>query len=155
MKKIILLISILLASVSTATAGDSVSAGIRAGAATNHSSYVTEVFGDLYLNNLISVGATVAYQVLDRDASKTAKRDESLPITALAKFHAPLPILKPYAGLGEAVIFHDKTSATGSPVILAGIDFKPLPMPLFLNLEYRHQFNGNLDILAGGIGVKF
>lgn len=151
MKKFILALCITIASVSASLASDSIALGVRAGSATNHTSYITEVFGDLYLNKLISIGATVAYQMVDH----AAKRDESLPITAIAKFHAPLPVLTPYAGLGQAIIFHDKTSATGSPVILAGVDFKPFPMPLFFNLEYRHQFNGTLDILAAGAGVKF
>lgn len=152
MKKIILALVLMSVVASQAFAGDSIAVGVRAGAATSHSSYITEVFGDLYLNRLVSVGGAVAYQMIDRD---DAKRDESLPITVLAKVHAPLPVLSPYAGLGQAVIFHDKKSASGSAVILAGLDFKPLPMPLFINLEYRHQFNGELNIVAGGVGVKF
>lgn len=155
MKKFFLALCITIATVTASFASDSIALGVRAGSATNHTSYITEVFGDLYLNKLISIGATAAYQMVDRDDRTTAKRDESLPITAIAKFHAPLPVLTPYAGLGQAIIFHDKTSATGSPVILAGVDFKPFPMPLFFNLEYRHQFNGALDILAAGAGVKF
>jgi len=156
MKKTILAFCIMIASVSASFAGDSIAVGVRAGAATNHSSYVTEAFGDLYLNKLVSIGATLAYQGVDRDDSKPVRRDESMPITALAKLHAPLPVLTPYAGLGQAIIFHNKSGSTGSPVVLVGTDFKPVPaMPLFLNLEYRHQFNGSLDILAAGAGVKF
>lgn len=155
MKKIILALSLLAATAAPALADDSIALGVRGGAATNHSSHIMELFGDLYLNNLISIGATASYQVIESDNAKSIKRDESMPITALAKLHAPLPFISPYAGLGEAVIFHNKRSATGSPVFLAGLDFKPLPLPLFLNFEYRHQLNGELNILAGGLGVKF
>lgn len=155
MKKTIIAISLLLASASASFASDSVALGVRAGAATNHSSYVTEFFGDLYLNRLVSIGGAVAYQFVDRDSAKSVKRDESLPITVLAKIHAPLPILSPYAGLGQALIFHDKKAPTGSPVMLIGLDFKPFPMPVFVNLEYRHQFNDALNVIAGGVGVKF
>jgi hypothetical protein len=73
----------------------------------------------------------------------------------LFKVHAPIPIVQPYAGLGQAIIFHDHKSTNGSPVVFAGADISFIPL-LFLNVEYRHQFNdGNLDFIAGGVGVKF
>jgi hypothetical protein len=156
MKKIAVVLMLLLSvSVVPSFAGDSVALGVRAGALTNHSSYITEVFGDLYLNQLVSVGGTLAYQIIDRDNARSLKRDESVPVTILAKVHVPLPLLSPYAGLGQTLVFHDKKSTNGSPVMLAGLDFKPLPMPLFINLEYRHQFNDVLNVVAGGVGVKF
>lgn len=155
MKKIIFALLIIMATSFQASASDSVALGVRIGAVADQSSFITEAFGDLYLNKLISVGGTLGYQVLDRDDKKSIKRDESVPVTVLAKLHAPLPILSPYLGLGEAIVFHDKRTATGSPVAIAGLDFKPMPLPLFVNLEYRHQLNGELNILAGGIGIKF
>src|SRR5512133_3018567 len=162
MKKTILTLLALLALASSAVAGDSIAVGLRAGGEINSDTKITrnsefyEAFGDLYLNRLISVGATLAYSAADHQTLGSFRREESYPITALFKVHAPLPYIQPYAGLGQAFIFHDKHPATGSPVAFVGADFSPLPVPLFLNVEYRHQFNGgDLDFLAGGVGIKF
>ncbi|HEY3307667.1 MAG TPA: hypothetical protein VGJ93_04370 [Desulfuromonadaceae bacterium] len=151
--RIFLILLILLSLAATAIASDSIGAGIRAGAVTGRSSYFTEAFGDLYLNRLISLGATVAYVRLDNKIS--AKRDESLPVTALFKVHAPIPIFQPYAGLGAALVFHDKRGAKGTPVALAGGDLRLGLSPLYLNVEYRRQFDDKLNFLSGGIGFKF
>jgi hypothetical protein len=155
MKMTLIALLALLSMASTAAASTSIAAGVRAGAATNKSSQYYEAYGDLYLNRLISIGATVAYVLVDHDNLGSIRRDESVPITALFKLHAPIPYIQPYAGLGQALVFKDRRSVTGSPVALFGVNFSPLPLPLFLNLEYRHQFNGELDFLAGGVGIKF
>jgi Outer membrane protein beta-barrel domain len=162
MKKSIITLLALLSLVSTAVAADSIAVGVRAGGEINSDSQITknsefyEAFGDLYLNRLISVGATLAYSAADHKTLGSFRREESYPITALFKVHAPIPYIQPYAGLGQALIFHDRHAATGSPVAFVGADISPLPLPLFLNIEYRHQFNGgDLDFLAGGVGVKF
>ena len=156
MKNTFLALVMLLAMATRAAASDSIAAGARIGTVSNKGSgQYYEAFGDLYLNDLISVGATASYYLVDHNSLGSVKRDESMPITALFKVHAPIPFVKPYAGLGQALIFHNKYSATGSPVALVGINFSPLPLPLFLNVEYRRQFNGELDFLAGGVGIKF
>lgn len=155
MKKSLMTLLALLSMTTTAIASDSIAAGVRAGAATNRNSEYYEVFGDLYLNRLISIGATAAYVSTDSNNFGSFRRDESMPITALFKIHAPLPYIQPYAGLGEAIIFHDKRSVTGSPVALIGANLSSAKIPLFLNLEYRRQFNGEMDFLAGGVGLKF
>lgn len=146
---------ILLSLAATAVAADSIGAGIRAGAAAGRSSYFTEAFGDLYLNRLLSVGATVAFVSLDHGSVNSLKRDQSVPITGLFKVHAPIPILQPYAGLGAALVVHDKRGVKGTPVALAGADLRLGPTPLYLNIEYRRQFDDKLDFLGGGLGVKF
>lgn len=155
MKTVMLVLLTLLEMAGVASAFDSVAAGVRVGAVSNRSGQYYEAFGDLYLNGLLSLGATAAYYQVDHNRFGSVRRDDALPVTALAKLHLPLFFIKPYVGVGQAVIFHDSQSATGSPVALAGINFSPLPLPLFLNLEYRRQFNGDLDFLAGGVGVKF
>lgn len=153
MQQSILTLIALLSLVTTAVAADSIAVGVRGGAAVGQSSYNTEVFGDLYLNRLVSIGATLGYTMIDKDNKRTFKRDESVPITALFKVHAPIPFIKPYAGLGQALIFHDKRATKGSVIGLAGIN---LPIgPIFLNAEYRRQFDDKLDILAGGVGISF
>jgi len=153
MKRCILAMLSLLAIATTACAADSIAVGVRAGAAAGESSYSTEVFGDLYLNRLVSIGATLGYTMIDKDDKRTFSRDESVPITALFKVHAPIPFVKPYAGLGQALIFHDKRGTKGSVIGLAGLNF-PIG-PIFLNAEYRRQFDDKLDILAGGVGISF
>jgi hypothetical protein len=155
MKHAIIAVLILLITAVCSFASDSIGGGVRAGTVTNRSGYFTEVFGDLYLNRLVSIGATGAFVSVDREHPSSIRRDESFPITALFKVHAPVPYIMPYAGLGEALIFHDRRSVTGSPVILVGANLSPGQVPLHLNLEYRHQFNGELDFLGGGIGVRF
>jgi hypothetical protein len=152
----------LLSLASTAVADDSIAVGLRAGGEFNSDTRITknsefyEAFGDLYLNRLISVGATLAYSAADHQTLGSFRREESYPITALFKVHVPIPVLQPYAGLGQAFIIHKSHSATGSPIAFVGANISPLPLPLFLNIEYRHQFNGgDLDFLAGGVGVKF
>ncbi len=155
MKKMIMAALVLVLTAAGAHAGDSFAVGIRAGAATNYSSQHYEAFGDLYLNKLVSIGATAAFTVVDRTHLNTVRRDEAVPITALFKVHAPVPLINPYAGAGQAVIFHDKRGTKGSPVLLAGVDFSFSPTPLFLNVEYRRQFDDKLNIIAGGVGVKF
>jgi len=161
-KKTIITLLTLLALASTAVAADSIAVGVRYGGEFNSDSRITknsefyEAFGDLYLNRLISIGATIAYSAADHQTLGSFRKEDSYPITALFKVHAPLPYVQPYAGLGQALIFHDRHAATGSPVAFVGADISPLPMPLFLNIEYRHQFNGgDLDFLAGGVGIKF
>ncbi|OGT97664.1 MAG: hypothetical protein A2079_05695 [Geobacteraceae bacterium GWC2_48_7] len=139
----------------TADAADTLRLGVRGGAALNKSSLFTEAFGDLYLNRLISIGATAGFVAIDRDNNLSVKRDESVPITALFKVHAPIPLIKPYVGLGEALVFHDKRGVKGTPVALAGLNFDLGLLPVFLNLEYRRQFNDQLDFLGGGLGVRF
>lgn len=139
----------------TVEAADSIRVGVRGGAALSKNSFFTEAFGDLYLNRLISIGATAAFVTIDRDNSLSAKRDESVPVTALFKVHAPIPFIKPYAGLGEALVFHDKRGVKGTPVALAGINFDLGLLPVFLNLEYRRQFDDKLDFLGGGLGARF
>ena len=153
MKRCILAMLSLLAIATTACAADSIAVGVRAGAAAGESSYSTEVFGDLNLNRLVSIGATLGYTMIDKDDKRTFSRDESVPITALFKVHAPIPFVKPYAGLGQALIFHDKRGTKGSVIGLAGLNF-PIG-PIFLNAEYRRQFDDKLDILAGGVGISF
>jgi hypothetical protein len=155
MMRIISAVLMLLAVAASAVAADSLGFGIRAGAELNRGGYYTEAFGDLYLNRLVSIGASAAFVSADIEHLSTIRREESFPITALFKVHAPLPYVRPYAGLGEAIIFHDKTSVTGSPVILVGADAQLGSTPLHLNLEYRHQFNGDQDLLGGGVGIKF
>jgi len=162
MKKTIITLLALLSLVSTAVANDSIALGVRYGGEVNSDSQINknsefyEAFGDLYLNRLISVGATLAYSAADHKTLGAFRREESYPVTALFKVHAPIPYIQPYAGLGQAFIIHKNHSATGSPVAFVGADISPLPTPLFLNIEYRHQFNGgDLDFIAGGVGVKF
>ncbi len=153
MKRFVLAMIALLSIASTAVAADSIAVGVRAGAAAGERSFNTEVFGDLYLNRLVSIGATLGYTMIDKDNKQTFRRDESVPITALFKVHLPTPFIKPYAGLGQALIFHDKRGTKGSVIGLAGLNF-PIG-PLFLNAEYRRQFDDKLDILAGGVGISF
>lgn len=155
MKRLLATLLITLSLVATANAADSLGLGIRAGADPGHSSSFTEVFGDLYLNRLVSIGATVAYVMVDRDNLNTVKRDESVPVTALFKLHAPIPFFQPYAGLGAALVFHNRRGTKGTPVALAGVDLKLGPTPFFLNAEYRHQFDDELNFLGGGLGIKF
>lgn len=153
MKRIIFALFVLFSMVTTAVASDSISLGLRAGATVGQSGNYTEVFGDLYINRLVSIGATVGYSMIEKDNKRTFKRDEALPIIALFKVHAPIPFIKPYAGLGQALIFHDHRGTKGSVIGLAGANF-PIG-PIFLNAEYRRQFDDKLDFLAAGIGVSF
>jgi len=162
MKKTIITLLALLSLAGSAVAADSIAVGVRAGGEINSDSKINknsefyEAFGDLYINRLVSVGATLAYAARDHQTLGAFRREDSYPITALFKIHVPIPVIQPYAGLGQAFIFHNNHSATGSPVAFAGANISPLPMPLFLNIEYRHQFNGgDLDFLAGGVGIKF
>lgn len=152
---ILLTLLTLLTLAATALASDSIGIGARAGAVAGQSSTFTEAFADLYLNRFFSIGATAAYMSVDRDKVSTIKRDESVPVTALFKLRAPLPYLQPYAGLGAALVFHDKRGAKGTPVALLGGDLGIPATPLFLNVEYRRQFDDALNILAGGVGIKF
>jgi len=162
MKKTLVTLLAVLSLASTALAADSIALGVRGGGEINGDSQINknsefyEAFGDLYLNRLISIGATLAYSAADHKTLGSFRREDSYPITALFKIHAPIPYIQPYAGLGQALIFHNHHSASGSPVAFVGANISPLPLPLFLNLEYRHQFNGgDLDFLAGGVGIKF
>lgn len=164
MKKFVVALCLLMSCVSTASAAeDSLAFGVRAGAEINSDTKITknsefyEAFGDLYLNRLVSIGATLAYSAADHKTINSFRREESFPITALFKIHAPIPYLQPYGGLGQAFIINRHRNSTGSPIAFVGANISPVPaMPLFLNIEYRHQFNGgDLDFLAGGIGVKF
>lgn len=153
MKRSIFTLVALLSLVSSAFAADSISLGLRAGAAVGQAGHYTEAFGDLYLNRLVSIGATLGYTMIDKDNKHIFRRDESLPITALLKVYAPTPLVKPYAGLGQALIFHDKRGTKGSVIGLVGLNF-PIG-PIFLNAEYKRQFDDKLDFLAGGVGVSF
>lgn len=153
MKKYLALFFALLAFASNAFASDSIALGVRAGSATNHDSYFTEVYGDLYINRLVSLGAAVAFTSVDHGSG--VKRDESVPITLLFKVHAPIPLVKPYAGLGAATVFHGHRGIKGTPVALLGLDVKLGVVPVFLNLEYRRQFDDQLDYLGGGVGISF
>ena len=162
MKKTIITLLALLFIASTAVADDSIAVGARYGGEINNNSQINknsefyEAFGDLYINRLISVGATLAYSAADHKTLGSITREEAYPVTALFKVHVPIPFVQPYAGLGQAFIFRKNHKSTGSPVAFAGADISPLPLPLFLNIEYRHQFNGgDLDFIAGGVGVKF
>jgi len=162
MKKAIITLLAILSLSSTALAADSIALGVRYGGEINGDNQISrnsefyEAFGDLYLNRLISIGATLAYSSADHKTLGDFRREDSYPVTALFKVHVPIPYIQPYAGLGQAFIFHSRHAVTGSPVAFVGADFSPLPTPLFLNLEYRHQFNGgDLDFIAGGVGVKF
>lgn len=162
MKNSIITLLALLSLASTAVAADSIAVGVRAGGEIGSDSQISknsefyEAFGDLYINRLVSIGATLAYAAADHKTLGAFKKEETYPITALFKIHAPIPYLQPYAGLGQAFIIRKNHNATGSPVAFVGADISPLPLPLFLNIEYRHQFNGgDLDFLAGGVGIKF
>ncbi|GEM_PF-857994 len=140
---------------SSAEAADTVRAGIRGGGSVGDSSYYTEAFGDFYLNRLFSLGGAVGFTSVDRGDSHGDKKDKSVPVAALFKVHAPIPFFKPYAGLGAALVFHDDRGVKGSPVALAGINFDPFLLPVFINLEYRRQFDDKLDFLGAGAGVRF
>jgi hypothetical protein len=161
MKKTIITLLTLFSMTTVAAASDSIAIGARIGGEIGSNNKIDknsefyEAFGDLYLNRLVSIGATLSYTAADHQTLNSIRKDQSYPITALFKVHAPIPYLQPYAGLGQAFILHNHRSSTGSPVFFVGADISPLPMPLFLNLEYRRQFNGEIDYLAGGVGVKF
>lgn len=156
MKRTLITMLALLSLATTVYADDSIGIGIRGGAAANRSSRYTEAFGDLYINKLVSVGATVGYVMLERGDLSTVRRDESVPIIALFKVHAPIPFFSPYGGFGQGLIFHDSSATTGSPVGFVGGDLGFGPgIPLFLNIEYRRQFKDKLDFLGGGVGIKF
>jgi hypothetical protein len=160
MKKTLISLLALLSIASTSVAEDSIAVGVRYGGEINSNSVTKnseyyEGFADIYLNRLISIGASISYLAADINNGGTITNQKSYPVTALFKVHAPIPIVQPYAGLGQAIIFHDHKSTNGSPVVFAGADISFIPL-LFLNVEYRHQFNdGNLDFIAGGVGVKF
>ena len=152
--KLYLVCAALLTGIFAAEAGasDSLAVGVRGGAALNHSSYNYEAFGDLYINRLISIGADVQYVV---DEGKV-QRDSSMPITVQAKLHIPLvPLISPYLGVGQALVFHEHRATKGTQMLVAGIDWNLRPTPLFLNLQYRRQIDDRLDFIAGGVGVKF
>jgi len=153
MKTVLALLTMLLFATSAFAAG-SIDFGIRDGAATNReTSNFTELFADVYLNRIVSIGAAASYVMPNRNNLDTLHRSNSEPVTALFKLHAPTPVLQPYAGLGEALVFHNKYGPTGTPVALVGAD---LPLgPLFLNVEYRRQFNDMLNFISAGIGLNF
>lgn len=153
MKRSIFTLVALLSLVTSAFAADSISLGLRYGGTLGESGQYTEAFGDLYLNRLVSIGATFGYTMVDKDNKRLFRRDESLPITALFKVYAPTPFVKPYAGLGQALIFHNHRGTKGSVIGVAGLNF-PIG-PIFLNAEYRRQFDDKLDLLAGGVGISF
>lgn len=153
MKLCISTLVVLLSMLTASFAADSISLGLRAGAALDQSGHYTEAFGDLQLNKLVSIGATVGYMSIDSDNKHILRRDESMPITALFKVHAPTPVVKPYAGLGQALIFHDNRGTKGSVVGLVGLN---MPVgPIFINAEYKHQFDDELNFLAAGVGISF
>lgn len=154
MKRTVIALLVLLSLATSAVAADTFSAGLRAGAAAGQSSIFTEVFGDLHLNAIVSVGVTLAYTVVDHKFATSVKRDEALPVSALLKLRAPLPILKPYVGVGEAVVFHDKRGIKGTAIAVAGAELSVLPL-VFLSAEYRRQFDDKLDFISGGVGVRF
>jgi hypothetical protein len=155
MKHALVTLIVILSMAANAMASDSISIGARGGVVTGNGSSFTEAFADLHLNRLVSIGATVAYVMIDRGNVSSVKRDESLPITALFKVHAPIPVFSPYAGLGAALVFHDKRGTKGTPVALAGGDLSLGTTPFFANVEYRHQFDDALNFLGGGVGVRF
>lgn len=151
MRRTLLTLLTLLTFTATGFAADTLSAGIRAGASAGKSGFNTEAFADYHLNRLFSIGATLGYVVIDR---KDVARDESVPVTAIVKLRAPLPLLQPYVGVGQALIFRDRKASKGSPVAVAGIEYSLLPY-VFLNAEYRRQFDDKLNFIAGGVGVRF
>ena len=155
MKTLLALILVLpLAVATSALASDSIAIGIRDGIAHDHySTNSFEAFGDLYLNPIISIGAIAGYVIPNKDHINSIQRNDSVPITALFKAHAPIPFVKPYAGLGEAIEFHDHNIPTYTPVALAGVDI-PIAI-IFLNAEYRREFNDRLDFFSAGVGIKF
>ncbi|MBT1072710.1 outer membrane beta-barrel protein [Pelotalea chapellei] len=154
MKQTLFALLLILTLASGALAADTISAGVRAGATAGTSGFSTEVFADYHINRLFSVGATMGYVLLDHKNVSSARRDESMPVTALVKLRAPLPLLQPYVGVGQALIFRDKHASTGSPVVVAGLEYPLLPF-VFLNVEYRRQFNDQLNFIAGGAGLRF
>lgn len=154
MKKILLAMLALIAAVTTVQAADTISAGVRGAVSAGRSGYSTEVFADYHVNKFVSVGATMGYTVIDYNNLSTTRRDESVPITVIAKLRLPLPVLQPYGGIGQAVILRDKHASKGSVIAVAGAEYSLMPF-VFLNAEYRRQFDEKLNFLAGGVGVRF
>ncbi|MDR3580696.1 MAG: hypothetical protein P4L44_12105 [Oryzomonas sp.] len=152
--KIVLALLAMLIFATNVIASDSIGIGIREGAATDReTSNFVDVFADLYLNRIVSIGASASYVMPNRDHINSIQHSNSEPVTALFKLHAPTPVLQPYAGLGEALEFHNKYGPTGTPVALIGLDF-PIG-PFFLNAEYRRQFNDMLNFVSVGAGIRF
>ena len=145
---------LVLAAVTNAVAADSIGIGIRDGIAHGHyDTNSVEAFGDLYLNPLISIGASAGYVMPNKNHINSIQRDKSVPITALFKAHIPIPLVRPYGGLGEAIEFHNHNIPTYTPVILGGAD---IPLGLFfLNAEYRRHINDRMDFFSAGVGIKF
>lgn len=140
--------------VTNGLASDSIGIGIRDGIAHGHySTNSAEAFGDLYLNPIISIGASAGYVMANKNHTNSIQRDKAVPITALFKAHIPISLVKPYAGLGEAIEFHDRSIPTYTPVILAGADIS-LGL-FFLTAEYRRHFNDRMDFFSAGAGIKF
>ena len=130
MKTLLALTMILsLAIATSALASDSIAIGVRDGIAHGHyNTNSAEAFGDLYLNPIVSIGASAGYVMPNKDHINSIQRDTSVPITALFKAHVPIPFVKPYAGLGEAIEFHGHNIPTYTPVALGGVD---IPFGLF------------------------
>jgi hypothetical protein len=143
-----------LAVAASAQAADSIAIGIRDGIAHGHyNTNSAEAFADLYLNPIISIGASAGYVMPNKSHINSIQRDKAVPITALFKAHLPIPFVKSYAGLGEAIEFHHHNIPTYTPVVLAGADI-PLGI-FFVNAEYRRHFNDRMDFFSAGAGIKF
>lgn len=145
---------LILAVATNAPASDSIGLGIRDGIAHGHyDTNSVEAFGDLYLNPIISIGASAGYVMPNKSHINSIRRNKSVPVTALIKAHLPTPLIRPYAGLGEAIEFHDHNMSTYTPVVLGGAD---IPFGLFfLNAEYRRHVNDRMDFFSAGVGIRF
>lgn len=151
-------------SISTAYAGD-FEVGTRYGRSLEQDGGNIEITARYFPVPVLSLGASLGYANLQYDKGWYYKKTDTIPLGGYVNAHLPLPMVKPYAGVGG--VYYSVNNVTspnpadqgnersGTLTVQGGVDIS-LPAPkLSLNIEARRLVSDSQTLLLGGVWFRF
>lgn len=163
--KILLVTLCITAGINTAAHAVGLDIGARFGGTLDEEPGTVELALRYFPNPLISLGGSLGYSDRRYEKDWYEKKSDIVQVGGFVNAHLPVPLIKPYAGVG--VLYYDVHSTsssypadsysehTSSMTIQGGVDLT-LPVPfLGLNFEVRRLLNDCQTQLFGGFWLRF
>lgn len=163
-KHIVAGLAALLISFATAEAGD-FEVGTRYGRSVEQDGGNLEIAARYFPFSVLSLGVSLGYANLQYDKGWYYKKAQTMPLGGYLNAHLPLPMVKPYAGIGGVFYsVNDVTSPnpvdrdkehSGTLTVQGGVDIA-FPAPkLRLNIEARRLVSDRQTLVLGGVWFLF
>lgn len=151
-------------SISTAYAGN-FEVGTRYGRSLVQDGGNIEIAARYFPASVLSLGASLGYANLQYDKGWYYKKTDTIPLGGYVNAHLPLPMVKPYAGIGGLFYCVNDVASpnptdrgserSGTLTVQGGVDIS-LPAPkLSLNIEARRLVSDRQTLVLGGVWFRF